>query len=64
MDELMAILERLRQACDIVDLYRIVDILHELPLDYTPVGRKIEYWAAREEDESQSEAPSNLSVGV
>lgn len=64
MDELMAVLERLRQACDIVDLYRIVDILHELPLDYMPVGRKIEYWAAREEDESQGEAPGNLSVGA
>jgi FlaA1/EpsC-like NDP-sugar epimerase len=64
MDELMAILERLRQACDTVDLYTIVDILHELPLDYIPVGRKIEYWVAREEDESQGEAPSNLSVGA
>ncbi len=64
MDELMAVLERLRQACDIVDLYTIVDILHELPLDYTPVGRKIEYWAAREEDESQGEAAGNLSVGA
>lgn len=64
MDQLMAVLERLRQACDIVDLCAIVDILNELPLDYTPVGRKIEYWAAREEDESQGETPSNLSVGV
>lgn len=64
MDELMAVLERLRQACDIVDLYTIVDILHELPLDYAPVGRKIEYWAVREEDESQDEAAGNLSVGA
>ena len=64
MDELMAILDRLRQACDVVDLYTIVDILHELPLEYRPVGRKIEHWAAREEDESQGETPSNLSVDV
>ena len=64
MDQLMAVLERLRQACDIVDLDRIVDILYELPLDYMPVGRRIEYWAAREEDENQGEAPGNLSVGA
>ena len=64
MDELMAVLERLRQACEIVDLNRIVGILHELPLEYAPVGRKIEYWAAREEDESQGEAEENLSVGA
>ena len=63
MKELMAILERLRQACQNVDLPAILDILHELPLDYTPLGEKIAYWADRKADQEQGALPRNVGFG-
>ena len=63
MNELMAILERLHQACENVDLSAILDILHELPLDYTPLGEKIAYWADRMADQEQGALPRNVGVG-
>lgn len=63
MKELMAILERLHQACENVDLSAILDILHELPLDYTPLGEKIAYWADRMADQEQGALPRNVGVG-
>tara|TARA_R110002124_G_C8957156_1_gene513756 strand:- start:596 stop:2503 length:1908 start_codon:yes stop_codon:yes gene_type:complete len=47
MASLMAVLDRLRQACEDVDLPRILAILQELPLDYAPMDGKISYWAAQ-----------------
>jgi FlaA1/EpsC-like NDP-sugar epimerase len=64
MDELMAVLDQLHQACENVDLAKIIEILHELPLDYAPVGAKIAYWAARTEDEGQGEMPIKASAGA
>ncbi len=46
MDELMTVLDRLRQACDNVDLPAVIEILRELPLNYAPAGAKIPYWSA------------------
>ena len=63
MKELMAILERLHQACETVDLPAILDILHELPLDYTPLGEKIAYWADRMADQEQDALRRNVGVG-
>lgn len=63
MKELMAILERLHQACENVDLSAILDILHELPLDYTPLGEKIAYWADRMADQEQGALRRNVGVG-
>lgn len=64
MDELMPVLDRLRLACENVDLSAIVEILHELPLDYAPDGAKIAYWSARLEDEAQGETPIKVSAGA
>lgn len=47
MASLMAVLERLRQACEDVDLQTIIGILQELPLDYAPIDGKISYGAAQ-----------------
>lgn len=44
MDELMLVLDRLFQACENVNLEAIIDILHELPLDYKPTSPRIFYW--------------------
>lgn len=44
IDELSPILDRLCAACDDVNLDEIIGILHELPLDYSPMGSKITYW--------------------
>lgn len=44
IDELTPILDRLCTACDDVNLDEIIGILHELPLDYSPMGSKITYW--------------------
>lgn len=62
MDELMSVLERLRQACEIGDLSTIVEILHELPLDYTPLGQKNAYCAGRVVNNEQAEMPIDLDV--
>lgn len=40
-DALMAVLDRLLQACEAFDLPAIVVILHELPLDYAPSSTEI-----------------------
>ena len=37
MEELIAFLNRLRQACEIIDVSSIMAILHELPLEFTPL---------------------------
>lgn len=63
MDDLMVVLERLRQACEDVDLSAIVSILHELPLDYTPQGAKIEHWATRMNDD-EDETPRSPEAGA
>jgi hypothetical protein len=36
---LIAVLDRLLQACKNFDLPAIIAILHELPLDYTPLNK-------------------------
>lgn len=64
MDELMAVLERLRHACEHVDLLMISAIFQELPLDYAPLRSKFEYWADRDADESKNVTPNELSVGA
>lgn len=38
---LMAVLDRLLEACETFDLLSIIAILHELPLDYSPVTKDI-----------------------
>ncbi|MCP1198071.1 nucleoside-diphosphate sugar epimerase/dehydratase [Notoacmeibacter sp. MSK16QG-6] len=50
MDKLQPILDRLFQACERVDLPAILDILHELPLEYRPVGGGITHWGVRVDD--------------
>lgn len=40
-DALMAVLDRLLQACEAFDLPAIVAILHELPLEYAPSSKEI-----------------------
>jgi FlaA1/EpsC-like NDP-sugar epimerase len=40
-DALMAVLDRLLQACEVFDLPEIVAILHELPLEYAPSSTQI-----------------------
>lgn len=40
-DALMAVLDRLLKACEAFDLPAIIDILHELPLDYAPSSTEI-----------------------
>lgn len=57
MSELMAMLEQLHQACDNVDLAKIIEILKELPLDYAPDGANIAYSASRARDEAGAECP-------
>jgi FlaA1/EpsC-like NDP-sugar epimerase len=47
MASLMTVLDHLRQACEDVDLERIIAILQELPLDYAPMDGKISHWAAQ-----------------
>ena len=46
MDELMLVLDRLYEACETVDLPEIINILHELPLEYAPAGGTISYWGS------------------
>jgi FlaA1/EpsC-like NDP-sugar epimerase len=46
LEALIQVLKRLQRACEDIDLPTIIDILHELPLNYTPVGEMITYWAA------------------
>ncbi|CRK76339.1 MULTISPECIES: polysaccharide biosynthesis protein [Roseobacteraceae] len=58
-DALMAVLDRLLQACEAFDLPAIVIILHELPLEYAPSSTEISdlLWRAdHDTDEQQSMA--------
>lgn len=52
---LMAVLDRLFQACDTFDLPEIVAILHELPLGYAPVSTEISdlLWGAEQDTEGR-----------
>ena len=43
INELTPILDRLLMACEEVDLQKILNILHELPLEYRPVGDGVSY---------------------
>lgn len=47
MTSLMSALDCLRQACEDVDVQRIIGILQELPLDYVPIDRNISYGAGK-----------------
>jgi FlaA1/EpsC-like NDP-sugar epimerase len=62
MEELLPALDRLRQACENIDLSKIIEILHELPLDYTPGGAGIAPWKMRAEEEGQSEMAKTVSA--
>ena len=55
MEELMAVLDRLLSACENSDLPTIVAILHELPVDYAPLGRDISdlVWGAEQDNEGR-----------
>lgn len=46
MQELLPVLDQLRQACDNIDLQMITEIMHKLPLEYKPVSRNISHRAA------------------
>lgn len=52
-DPLMAVLDRLLNACERFDLPEIVAILHELPLDYAPLNNEISdlVWGAEQDRE-------------
>lgn len=57
-DALMAILERLLAACETFDLPSVVSILHELPLDYSPLSADFKdlLWAAEQETKKEQAA--------
>jgi hypothetical protein len=59
-DVLMAVLDRLLQACENLDLPAIVAILHELPLDYAPLSTDISdlIWGA----EQTVEEPGSVTI--
>jgi FlaA1/EpsC-like NDP-sugar epimerase len=48
LEELMRVLDRLYSACEDVDLAQILGILHELPIDYRPIGSTITYWGSND----------------
>lgn len=54
-DLLMELLDRLLQACETFDLPMIVSILHEFPLEYTPVSADISdlIWGADQDTEGR-----------
>ena len=57
-DVLMVILERLLAACETFDLPSVVSILHELPLDYSPLSADFKdlLWAAEQETKKEQAA--------
>ena len=63
-DVLMAVLDRLRQACENLDLPAIVAILHELPLDYAPLSTDISdlIWGAEQNVEERGSV--TIEAGV
>jgi FlaA1/EpsC-like NDP-sugar epimerase len=64
MQELLPVLDRLRLACETIDLAEIFQILHELPLDYAPTTEKIAPWHMRSEDEEQIDLPRAIGAGA
>lgn len=64
MDELSHVLDRLFQACVDFDLPTIVAILHELPLEYTPMNAQISdlIWSQRD-NRAISKAPVTAIQG-
>jgi FlaA1/EpsC-like NDP-sugar epimerase len=63
-DVLMAVLDRLLQACEAFDLPAIMAILQELPLDYTPLSTDIAdlIWCAEQDTEGNQGVAIEVSV--
>jgi FlaA1/EpsC-like NDP-sugar epimerase len=64
MSELMALLDRLFQACENADLPAIIAILHELPLEYAPLSDEISdlLWGAELANKEQNDMAIEESV--
>jgi hypothetical protein len=60
----MAVLDRLLQACEAFDLPAIVAILHELPLDYTPLNNEISDLLWEAEQGAEDEQGMEIEKGV
>ncbi|MBO6867996.1 MAG: polysaccharide biosynthesis protein [Thalassococcus sp.] len=61
-EELMPLLDRLDKACENVDLQEILNILHELPLAYTPVEATVGYWGEKTKILGQRESSGEESA--
>lgn len=60
---LMAVMDRLQQACENFNLPAIIAILHELPIDYTPLSKDISdlLWDAEKEREERQNVTIEVS---
>ncbi len=63
-DTLMAVLDRLLQDCETFNLPAIVSILHELPLDYTPLSTDISdlLWGAEQNTDGRQDMAKEEDV--